>query len=441
MKALLLQLVFLSSACALTTFYTPQFLQVHTLKVVRSHPNPSVYSRNWTLLIDPTSNFACDGATLNSTQIGGKFLFFVETACPGAVVERLNAWQPTGVAGFLYAGPAVTADMYAAYWFLSTPPAIPYNPSMAYDYSFPSFVFQRQFNATTSYENNPVVWTKVVGWLKNPNFTVTFRIEEEDYNFVINSPTILPSWGGFVTYFCQVLTTSVFVVLGIKWIQFFDFESGFKLSLPQIVFFFVAYSTLWAWMEALFGWVSVQSKLDHRFGTILLTWPQPPVLAACIVLAFYFREVSTITSGEIGCRLVVVIYSSFFLASSSLSFLDKFKIPTIVLVVSMFIVDWTLSGVVAARLKSLNIIDTFKIWAGFFAVYYAVTLGLLIWGGVALAMSLSSIGTNQKRATIVRILLLTGCLCILIVSLSAFCNSGGAKMCWGALTLYLQGSC
>jgi len=249
---------------------------------------------------------------------------------------------------------------------------------------------------------NPSAWQKVYTWLKTPNTTVTFELTTPDYNDFIGELANLPSWGGAAFYTMIAVETLVFVVIAIKWATFFVFEKGLRFSLPQIVFALCAYSTFWGWLSAVFGPLSLQGKLDQRFGTIILTWPQPPVFGACLVLAFYFKEISVLSSQK-----------------GTLSALDYFRVPAFVLIGSIFIVDYVCDALIGSRLGTLSITQIFTIQMGFYAAIYFVVIVVMLWGMLALVFAMRDMA-GKHRGLIARVVVLTCVNVIAIASLSWF---------------------
>jgi len=184
---------------------------------------------------------------------------------------------------------------------------------------------------------------------------------------------------GFILYFAQALAfIAVFFVI-IKMATFWSFE-GIKFSFAQIVLSLLFLSTFINLFQLLWGPTFGSHVLTVSPAVFFLTHYVPYWFSAVTVFAFYFVEVSTLTSNK-------------------LDGLSKFAIPAGIVCAALWIIEVVVASIFCTLPDSIPKFTTIiQLYASIYIICGNLVMILLIVSATMLIISLAS--SNMKGAIV-----------------------------------------
>lgn len=226
--------------------------------------------------------------------------------------------------------------------------------------------------------------------LISKGLNITIRLDFPALEPLYESTTVITGslynirWIGFsYAVFALVLCSSKLAI-------FVTAAGKLELNIPQLVLFCCALGSIFVIMDGIwvvFGFYETASNLGGKFFEY---WCFSWSVSACVVVGFYFKEISSLTS------------------STSMKFLDKLFIPFIGIIVLL----WASQIVISFLNTFPPAVGATSVTAGFGNLFISViafvdacTLAIVAWGSVSLLLTIGGIGSERKTIIITTIVL------------------------------------
>jgi len=204
-------------------------------------------------------------------------------------------------------------------------------------------------------------------------------------------------WVGF-SFSLLVMLFAVF-----KFTQLYTLEGRLRLSVPQITVFFCFLTGLFCMVTS---FNMVLSNPTNSFLSPATTWfqqwPFATIYTALIILGFYLREVSVLTTSSQGAVL------------------DKMKIPAAVVIGLLWIMVILASGLglgVCSGEVCQTDVRLSQFAFSIFVIVSTATFAFLLWGSVSILLSIDRSSKNFWSILFIVILSLTSCVMNIILGI------------------------
>jgi len=195
----------------------------------------------------------------------------------------------------------------------------------------------------------------------------------------------------------------VMIVATFKYTQMYTLENGVRMSVPQTTIVFCFLTGVFCMITA-FNMALANPNMRFLLpaSTFFQQWPFACIFTALIILGFYMREISLLTSSSHGAVL------------------EKMKIPACIVVSLLWIVVILASGL-GLGVCGNQVCQSSKVFSQFafamFVIIATATFAFLTWGCVSVLMTLDRSSKNFWAVLLVVVLCMTSCVSSVVLGI------------------------